>query len=150
MQNLENIHVNPHNAEVQKQLNENPFLFSSFSVGRSSLFEEIDKTHLEVPFNRNHKLVVKIVAKVKDEHKLFDEMRRRILSFKNHKYFIWSIFKFLQNYKSLTWSVEMPIDFYINGTAISVCLKFLIIYPCCFGVCTQLASEPIFLTRPSN
>lgn len=38
MQNLENIHVNPHNAEVQKQLNENPFLFSSFSVGRSSLF----------------------------------------------------------------------------------------------------------------
>ncbi|XP_050936706.1 uncharacterized protein LOC127148300 [Cucumis melo] len=115
MQNLENIHVNPHNAEVQKQLNENPFLFSSFSVGRSSLFEEIDKTHLEVPFNRNHKLVVKIVAKVKDEHKLFDEMRRRILSFKNHKYLVSFLNKeHLEHFQVLA---ELQVPYLVGGDA---------------------------------
>ncbi|KAA0065088.1 hypothetical protein IC582_006359 [Cucumis melo] len=69
-------------------IHKNPFLFSSFSVGRSSLSvkEETDETQLEVPSNRIHELEVKNVAKSKDEHKLFDEMRRRFLSFKKHKY----------------------------------------------------------------
>ncbi|XP_038885513.1 beta carbonic anhydrase 5, chloroplastic-like isoform X2 [Benincasa hispida] len=69
-------------------IQKNPFLFSSFSVGRSSLSvkEEMDETHLEVPSNLIHELEVKKLAKVKDEHKLFDEMRRRFLSFKKHKY----------------------------------------------------------------
>ncbi|CAK9313001.1 unnamed protein product [Citrullus colocynthis] len=69
-------------------IHKNPCLFSTFSVGRSylSVKEEVDETHLGVPSNCIHELEVKNVAKVKDEHKLFDEMRRRFLSFKKHKY----------------------------------------------------------------
>ncbi|XP_031736407.1 beta carbonic anhydrase 5, chloroplastic isoform X3 [Cucumis sativus] len=66
----------------------NPFLFSSFSVGRSSLSakEEIDEAHLGVSSNLIHELEVKNVVQVKDERKLFDEMQRRFLSFKKHNY----------------------------------------------------------------
>ncbi|XP_022131314.1 beta carbonic anhydrase 5, chloroplastic-like [Momordica charantia] len=88
-------------------IHKNPFISSSsFSVGRSplSMKEEIDETHqeLEVPSNRIHELEVsrnpsglaqelsgmemRNVAKVKDEDNLFDEMKKRFLSFKKHKY----------------------------------------------------------------